>query len=107
MGSTIFTELTTMFGTLPVPAGYWEGPYGILVPNEIVCVRARDGCNTLFKSGGETERASFEARPRAFPCEKVSDPLTERGPLRAEYLKKYATLGNDGRYYWKKQIKYM
>lgn len=65
---------------------YWNGPYGVLVPNDIEYVVASDGGNTRYKSGGETEMGVF------------LNP-----PMNAEiYKEKYATLGQDGKYYYKK-----
>ena len=62
--------------------GYWIGPYGVRVPNHITDIRASDGCNTLFKSGGSTEMFNF-------------DP-----PTKEEYLNRYTTKKSDGYYYW-------
>jgi len=35
--------------------GYWTGPYGVLVPNDINSVVAEDGYNTTRISGETTE----------------------------------------------------
>jgi hypothetical protein len=62
---------------------YWLGPYGVRVPLEVYSVVASDGGNTRYQNGGETEMW----------C----------GPdmSKEEYLQTYATLRDDGHYYWK------
>ena len=65
-----------------VDTGFWTGPYGILVPNHIERIKASDGGNTLYKSGGSTEM-------------NIPNPLTEE-----EYKNKYCRSGTDGEYYW-------
>ncbi len=61
---------------------YWTGPYGIQIPNYIEYITSKDGGNTLYKSGGETEMG-------------CCNPPTEE-----EYKQKYCKLLN-GVYYWK------
>lgn len=39
-------------------SNYWIGPYGILVPNDVLYVVAADGINTLYIDGSETEMAT-------------------------------------------------
>lgn len=63
---------------------YWDGPYDIKVPSSIHFIVAIDGHNTLSDSGYQTQRDS-----------NVSEPSE------AQYKKLYATLGLDGRYYYK------
>ena len=79
-----FTGLPKMLGMFPTPPGYWEGPYGVLVPDTVNKITSRDGTNRLFKSGSTTEMM-------------YRLPV----PTKAEYLEKYTVLGNDGYYYWK------
>lgn len=64
--------------------GYWEGPYGILVPNEIGAVCAADGGNTLYKNGIVTEIG-------------ISSPMSKE-----KYFNTYAEKRNDGNWYYKK-----
>jgi len=66
---------------------YWKGPFGILVPNYIKAIAAEDGKNTLSKNGHSTKMCF--------------DPLSKE-----EYLNKYATLGDDGYYYWKETMNF-
>lgn len=63
--------------------GYWVGPYGVLVPNNIGSVVASDGGNTRYKTGGETEM-----------CVYLDPPMNE-----TIYKEKYATF-KDGNYYY-------
>lgn len=62
---------------------YWIGPYGIRVPIHIDKIIARDGCNILYREGGETQL--------------LCNPEMSKD----EYIKKYAVY-KDGYYYWKK-----
>jgi hypothetical protein len=66
---------------------YWKGPYGILVSYDIDSVVAKDGFNTLYKNGEETEM-----------CGEEDEEMT-----REEYFQKYATLNSDGFYYYKQE----
>lgn len=71
--------------------GFWIGPHGVRVPDDIPSVISRDGVNYLTKTGFVSLVGS--SRPH---------------PSRDEYLKEYADLGNDGYYYYKpeKGLKY-
>jgi len=65
-------------------SNYWIGPYGIKVPNDVNKVKQEDGANTLYKNGSHTE-------------------MVWQGTMTKEdYLAKYAVLGRDGTYYYKK-----
>lgn len=64
---------------------YWSGPFGILVPNETEKVVAIDGKNTTWKNG-------FTSVIGDHPL------LTE-----SEYVKKYAIIENEQRYYFTKK----
>ena len=66
--------------------GYWIGPYDVKVPNNLSMVRASDGYNLRYKSGGETEIGM------------VNPPLMNA----IIYRQKYAELKSDGCYYYKK-----
>jgi len=46
-----------------VDLGYWNGPYGVLVPNEIGCVVASDGYNNMVKDGSCTEMGCLNPNP--------------------------------------------
>lgn len=61
---------------------FWVGPYGILVPDEIDSIVARDGGNTLYRDSSETKMY-------------VDSPPTE-----AEYKNLYATKGSHGIWYY-------
>lgn len=62
---------------------YWLGPYDIRVPISIKEIVAKDGYNTLYQNGGETQV-------------EINSPITE-----SAYKKKYAIYdANDGYYYW-------
>lgn len=64
--------------------GYWIGPYGVRVPNNISMVRASDGFNLRYKSGGETEMGAL-------------NPPKMNAQI---YRQKYAELRPDGCYYY-------
>ena len=64
---------------------YWTGPYGMKVPESVQHVVASDGYNTRHKDGSETEMFMMNAP-------KMNKDI---------YLAKYATLGDDGNYYYK------
>lgn len=40
---------------------YWKGPYGVLVPNRINSVVAKDGYNYHSRDGGITEKFMLNA----------------------------------------------
>lgn len=64
---------------------HWTGPYGILVPNEVNYIMAKDGYNTLRCNGGQTEM------------------FMENAPEMNEeiYKKKYATYNSiDNKWYY-------
>lgn len=63
--------------------GFWEGPYGVLVPNSVEHVAAKDGYNWLHKNGGETEMY-------------ITKPLTKDA-----WLAKFSTTDSQGRLVWK------
>ena len=62
--------------------GYWEGPWGVLVPNNSTCVAA-DGANTRCPDGSETELG-------------VIGPY----PTEQEYKDKYCHQRADGKWYY-------
>jgi hypothetical protein len=62
---------------------YWNGPFNVLVPDNITKVKDVDGINMLYKNGSSTEM--------------VSGPLLSE----AEYKARYAVLEADGNYYYK------
>lgn len=64
-------------------ANYWVGPYKVLVPNSITSIVAKDGRNTRYKNGSETEMAV--------------QPITKE-----KYLATYAT--KSGKKYYYKEI---
>ena len=63
---------------------YWVGPYNVRVPNDILCVVAKDGYNTTYKSGGTTEMFMMHAPPMD----------------RNIYREKFTKLKDDGYYYY-------
>ena len=73
--------------------GFWVGPFGMLVSNDIKHVIAEDGFNLCHKSGGSTELG-------------YDDPFSEEDPSpkeypisKDEYLRRYAVL-RDGQYWY-------
>lgn len=67
------------------PNDYWEGPYSVRVHNSVQSVVASDGYNTRHIGGGETEIFMMNAP-------KMNKEI---------YQTTYATLGDDGHYYYK------
>jgi hypothetical protein len=62
---------------------FWNGPFGVLVPDSVTKVKDTDGINMRYKNGSSTEM--------------VSGPLLSE----AEYKARYAVLEADGNYYYK------
>ncbi len=67
-----------------VSESYWVGPAGVLIPNDIECVTAIDGCNNICKNGGGTHN-----------WVPIEHRYTEKS-----YREKYAEC-REGVYYWK------
>lgn len=69
---------------IPPTDNFWTGPYGMKVSLTTKKVPSVDGINTRYQNGGET------------------DLCNSRGKYmnNEEYLSAYATLGNDGYYYY-------
>lgn len=65
---------------------FWEGPYGVRVPNDIPSIWSADGVNYLTKRGFMSLVLGMNPPP-----------------TRDEYLEKYATLDADGHYYYKRE----
>lgn len=71
--------------------GFWIGPYGVRVSNELDHVVAADGDNTLYKHGGQTERW------------RVGGPRTSQ----AEYFALYTVVIDGVRWYQKPAVENM
>ena len=63
--------------------GYWEGRWGVLVPNSVTECVAMDGENSYYQDGSETELG-------------VIDPY----PTEQEYKDKYCHQRADGKWYY-------
>ena len=64
--------------------GYWEGPWGVLVPNSVTECVAMDGENSCYPDGSETELGVEE----------------EDEPTEQEYKDKYCHQRADGKWYY-------
>lgn len=72
--------------TIPnVLTDYWNGPFGVRVPNNITYIIASDGYNTMYNDGIQTARL-------------MSSPPQMNEAI---YRQKFAELRNDGYYYYK------
>jgi len=50
---------TIQYNTMTDCENYWIGPYGVLIPNNIDSVIARDGGNILYKNGSQTNKLHY------------------------------------------------
>jgi len=50
----------TCFAQKHTTMSYWNGPHGVLVPDNVDAVVAADGTNTLYKDGRETEMCACD-----------------------------------------------
>ena len=71
--------------------GYWTGPYGVLIPNNVTNIFARDGTNILRKT------------PHNVLCTRcrVKNPLNEAG-----WKDRYALKAEDGHWFYDTQARY-
>ena len=68
---------------------YWQGPYGILIPNTINSVVAEDEYNLVYRSSARTNTYSY-----------FYHKITE-----AQYKNKYAKYNaKDNCFYWKTNV---
>ena len=94
---------------MTTPQGYWVGPYGMLVPNDVQIIRHIDGCNYLCKNGSRTgiirriDGRNYLLKDGS-KTGMVATQQQQHSISMEEYLSTYADKHVDGFYYFRAKM---